>query len=218
MLTKVPYAPNPDDGLVDLGGVKIRSSLSDFAVCRAIPVAVFGIADVGRLIYCLTLIPGAFPTSWMPNIRLWGIRLPMAQRFGRSVQPTPLGSSRHLRGRQAQAARMSSSSIRGPCPGACSSLWMAFHDDMADPKGADPIAHESTRLASPILPDHQLIVFAVSYDYFLGLVHSRVHEVWARAQGTQLLHRPRQSPVLVGKVEQLQNEVDVLFPRHHDGN
>jgi hypothetical protein len=40
--------------------------------------------------------------------------------------------------------------------------------------------------ASPILPDHQLIIFAESDDYFLGLVHSRVHEVWARAQGTQL--------------------------------
>jgi len=40
--------------------------------------------------------------------------------------------------------------------------------------------------ASPILPDHQLIVFAECDDYFLGLAHSRVHEVWARAQGTQL--------------------------------
>ena len=40
--------------------------------------------------------------------------------------------------------------------------------------------------ASPILADHQLIVFAASDDYFFGLVHSRVHEVWARAQGTQL--------------------------------
>lgn len=29
---------------------------------------------------------------------------------------------------------------------ACSSLWLAFHDDMADPKSSDPIAHESTRL------------------------------------------------------------------------
>lgn len=34
----------------------------------------------------------------------------------------------------------------GGSAGACSSLWLAFHDDMADPKGADPIARESTRL------------------------------------------------------------------------
>ena len=30
--------------------------------------------------------------------------------------------------------------------GACSSLWLAFHDDMADPRSTDPIARESTRL------------------------------------------------------------------------
>ncbi|MEO5961071.1 MAG: alpha/beta hydrolase, partial [Opitutaceae bacterium] len=34
----------------------------------------------------------------------------------------------------------------GSSAGACSSLWLAFHDDMADPKSADPIARESTRL------------------------------------------------------------------------
>lgn len=30
--------------------------------------------------------------------------------------------------------------------GACTSLWLAFHDDMADPKSADPVARESTRV------------------------------------------------------------------------
>ena len=34
----------------------------------------------------------------------------------------------------------------GGSAGACSSLWLAFHDDLADPTSADPIAHESTRL------------------------------------------------------------------------
>jgi acetyl esterase/lipase len=34
----------------------------------------------------------------------------------------------------------------GGSAGACSSLWLAFHDDMADPKSTDPIARESTRL------------------------------------------------------------------------
>jgi acetyl esterase/lipase len=34
----------------------------------------------------------------------------------------------------------------GGSAGACSSLWLAFHDDLADPKSADPIARESTRL------------------------------------------------------------------------
>ena len=34
----------------------------------------------------------------------------------------------------------------GGSAGACSSLWLAFHSDLADPKSADPIARESTRL------------------------------------------------------------------------
>lgn len=34
----------------------------------------------------------------------------------------------------------------GGSAGACSSLWLAFHNDMADPKSNDPIARESTRL------------------------------------------------------------------------
>lgn len=35
----------------------------------------------------------------------------------------------------------------GGSAGACSSLWLAFHDDMADPKSSDPIARESTRIS-----------------------------------------------------------------------
>ena len=33
----------------------------------------------------------------------------------------------------------------GGSAGACTSLWLAFHDDMADPKSDDPVARESTR-------------------------------------------------------------------------
>jgi acetyl esterase/lipase len=35
----------------------------------------------------------------------------------------------------------------GGSAGGCSSLWLAFHDDLADPKSADPVARQSTRLA-----------------------------------------------------------------------
>jgi len=46
------------------------------------------------------------------------------------------------------------------------------------------------RLFTPVpacaLPDCQLIIFARSDDLFLGVLHSRFHEVWALAQGTQL--------------------------------
>lgn len=44
-------------------------------------------------------------------------------------------------------------------------------------------------LEEAALPDHQLIAFSRSDDYFLGILHSRVHEVWALAKGTQVRER-----------------------------
>jgi hypothetical protein len=41
-------------------------------------------------------------------------------------------------------------------------------------------------LQHPVLPDHQLIVFSRDDDFFMGVLQSRFHEVWALAQGTQL--------------------------------
>lgn len=35
----------------------------------------------------------------------------------------------------------------GGSAGACTSLWLAFHDDLADPNSSDPVARESTRLS-----------------------------------------------------------------------
>jgi hypothetical protein len=49
-------------------------------------------------------------------------------------------------------------------------------------------------LQEPLIPDHQLIVFARSDDYFLGVLHSRLHEVWALRLGTRLETRPRYTP------------------------
>ena len=37
----------------------------------------------------------------------------------------------------------------GGSAGACSSLWLAFHDDMAQPDSTDPVARESTRSGRP---------------------------------------------------------------------
>lgn len=44
------------------------------------------------------------------------------------------------------------------------------------------------------LPDHQLIVFARDDDYFFGVLHSSIHELWALSLGTQLETRPRYTP------------------------
>jgi hypothetical protein len=49
-------------------------------------------------------------------------------------------------------------------------------------------------LSSDILANDGTIVFARSDDYFFGVLHSRIHELWALAQGTALEDRPRYTP------------------------
>ena len=45
-----------------------------------------------------------------------------------------------------------------------------------------------------VLPNDQTVVFARADDYFLGVLHSRAHELWALRQGTSLEDRPRYTP------------------------
>ncbi|MCK4598313.1 class I SAM-dependent DNA methyltransferase [Candidatus Bipolaricaulota bacterium] len=58
------------------------------------------------------------------------------------------------------------------------------------PRFIATIRHSKHRLfdwlKAPTLPDSALIVFAREDDYFFGMLHSKVHELWARRQGTQL--------------------------------
>ncbi len=60
----------------------------------------------------------------------------------------------------------------GRSAGACASLWLAFHDDLADPKSPDPIARESTRLlcaavvrAQTTLDPQQMQAWTPNSDY-----------------------------------------------------
>ena len=41
-------------------------------------------------------------------------------------------------------------------------------------------------LSEKVIPDGALVVFARNDDYSFGVLHSRMHEIWARATGTQL--------------------------------
>ncbi|MCK4343224.1 MAG: class I SAM-dependent DNA methyltransferase, partial [Phycisphaerae bacterium] len=49
-------------------------------------------------------------------------------------------------------------------------------------------------IASDIQPDKTIPVFARSDDYFFGVLHSSIHELWALRMGTQLEDRPRYTP------------------------
>ncbi len=43
-------------------------------------------------------------------------------------------------------------------------------------------------------PDDGIYIFASEGDYFFGILHSKVHEIWALKQGTSLEDRPRYTP------------------------
>jgi type II restriction/modification system DNA methylase subunit YeeA len=49
-------------------------------------------------------------------------------------------------------------------------------------------------LTNDVLADHATVVFARDDDYFFGVLHSRIHEVWALRMGTSLEDRPRYTP------------------------
>lgn len=38
--------------------------------------------------------------------------------------------------------------LTGPSAGACTSMWLLLHDDLADPKASDPVLRESTRVCA----------------------------------------------------------------------
>jgi len=49
-------------------------------------------------------------------------------------------------------------------------------------------------LDSAVLADHQVVVFARDDDYVFGVLHSKVHGLWALRMGTALEDRPRYTP------------------------
>jgi hypothetical protein len=49
-------------------------------------------------------------------------------------------------------------------------------------------------ISAAVLPANLVIAIAREDDYFFGVLHSRVHELWALRQGTQLEDRPRYTP------------------------
>ena len=66
----------------------------------------------------------------------------------------------------------------GESAGASLSLWLAFHDDLADPKSADPVARESTRLTCAGAKAPQCSFDPVRWEMLFGA------DVIARLGGT----------------------------------
>ncbi len=76
------------------------------------------------------------------------------QAMEHKIEP-PVKGCLHDAGRALQTLRLKAKEwnidptrvgATGSSAGACTSLWLALHDDLADPKSSDPVARQSTRL------------------------------------------------------------------------
>lgn len=56
----------------------------------------------------------------------------------------------------------------GTSAGACSSMWLLFHDDLANPKSDDPIEHQSTRLCAAAAIAGQTSIDPKQIESWLG--------------------------------------------------
>jgi acetyl esterase/lipase len=66
----------------------------------------------------------------------------------------------------------------GGSAGGCSSLWLAFHDDLADPDSADPIARESTRILGAAVIKAQSTIDPWLVDRRVGPSASNHAMIW----------------------------------------
>jgi acetyl esterase/lipase len=58
--------------------------------------------------------------------------------------------------------------LTGGSAGACSSMWLLFHDDLADPKAQDPVLRESTRVCAAAVSGGQTSIDPKVIEGWLG--------------------------------------------------
>jgi len=69
--------------------------------------------------------------------------------------------------------------LTGGSAGACTSMWLLYHDDLADPKAKDPIARESTRVIAAAVIAGQTSIDPKVIEPWLGpnvLKHAMIHK------------------------------------------
>jgi acetyl esterase/lipase len=58
--------------------------------------------------------------------------------------------------------------LTGPSAGACTSMWLLLHDDMADPNAIDPVLRESTRVCAAAVSVGQTSIDPKVIEVWLG--------------------------------------------------
>ena len=68
--------------------------------------------------------------------------------------------------------------VTGGSAGAASSMWLAYHDDMADPKSKDPILRQSSRVCGAVAMGGQTTLDPFLLEKKIGLACIRHPMIW----------------------------------------
>lgn len=96
----------------------------------------------------------------------------------------------------------------GGSAGAGASLWLATHDDMADPKAADPVLRESTRLVGAVCNATQATYDLTRWESFLGPVKPEFST--SEAEGAMFYHLSSKADLATDKGRAILQECDML--------
>ncbi|MGV3658892.1 MAG: alpha/beta hydrolase fold domain-containing protein [Prosthecobacter sp.] len=96
----------------------------------------------------------------------------------------------------------------GGSAGAGASLWLATHDDMADPKSEDPVLRESTRLACAVCNGTQATYDLTRWESFLGPVKPEFGT--SEVEGAMFYHMGSRAELATDKGKAVLKECDML--------
>ncbi|MCB1275890.1 alpha/beta hydrolase fold domain-containing protein [Prosthecobacter sp.] len=96
----------------------------------------------------------------------------------------------------------------GGSAGAGTSLWLATHDDMADPKAEDPVLRESTRLTCAVCNATQATYDLTRWESFLGPVKPEFNT--SEAEGALFYHLPSVADLATDRGKSVLKECDML--------
>lgn len=96
----------------------------------------------------------------------------------------------------------------GGSAGAGTSLWLATHDDMADPKAEDPVLRESTRLACAVCNGTQATYDLTRWESFLGPVKPEFGT--SDVEGAMFYHLSSRADLESDKGKAILKECDML--------
>lgn len=96
----------------------------------------------------------------------------------------------------------------GGSAGAGTSLWLATHDDMADPKSEDPVLRESTRLSCAVCNGTQATYDLTRWESFLGPMKPEFNT--SEVEGAMFYHLSSRADLETDKGRGILKECDML--------